>query len=109
MQVKTDILGDVIKAARQSADITVEALAERIGVTERYLYRIENEGKRPSYDVLYKLIRTLSISPDRIFFPERLSRESEIDELIRMLCMCDARSLEVIRATAKVLIETAGR
>ena len=107
MQVKTDILGDVIKAARQSADITVEVLAERVGVTERYLYRIENEGKRPSYDVLYKLIRALSVPPDRIFFPEKAAWETETESLIRMLCVCDKRSLEVIKATARALIETA--
>ena len=64
MQEKADTLGDVIKNARMEADITMEALAERIGVTERYLYRIENEGKKPSYDVLKKLIRELAIQPD---------------------------------------------
>ncbi|MGN0587378.1 MAG: helix-turn-helix domain-containing protein [Oscillospiraceae bacterium] len=26
----------------------MEELAERVGITERYLYRIENEGKKPS-------------------------------------------------------------
>lgn len=36
--------GAIIKAARQKADITMEKLAERINITERYLYRIENEG-----------------------------------------------------------------
>jgi len=39
------MLGEVIKSARLAADITMEALADRIGITERYLYRIENEGK----------------------------------------------------------------
>ena len=105
MQVKTDILGNVIKAARQSANITVEALAERVGVTERYLYRIENEGKRPSYDVLYKLIRVLAISPDDIFYPEKTSYNSEIESLIKLLYNCDSRYLEVIKATANELIK----
>ncbi len=44
------------KAAREKSGITIEALAERAEITERYLYRIENEGKKPSFDVLYKLI-----------------------------------------------------
>ena len=48
MQIKYETLGDIIKSARTKADITVEALAEKIGVSERYVYRIENEGKRPS-------------------------------------------------------------
>lgn len=74
VQEKADTLGDVIKNARMEADITMEALAERIGVTERYLYRIENEGKKPSYDVLKKLIRELAIQPDLIFTPKSPSK-----------------------------------
>ena len=33
-------LGDVIKAAREKSDLTAEALSEKVGVTERHLYRI---------------------------------------------------------------------
>ena len=102
-----DTLSAVIKTAREKADITIELLAEKVGVTERYLYRIENEGKKPSYEVLYKLIRVLSISPDSIFYPEKPSKDSEVENLIRMLYRCDECSLEVVKATAKALIDTA--
>lgn len=64
-----ETLGEIIKNARTKADITVEALANKVGVSERFIYRIENEGKKPSYDILYKLIRELAIVPDQIFFP----------------------------------------
>lgn len=46
-----DTLGDVIKDARQNKSITIEALAEKLDVTERYMYRLENEHKKPSYDI----------------------------------------------------------
>lgn len=107
MHCNPETLGDILKLAREKADITVETLADRVGITERYLYRIENEGKKPSYDVLYKLIRELSILPDSIFYPEKPSKDSEIENLLRMLYSCDERSLEVIKATAKALIDTA--
>ena len=100
-------LGDIIKNAREKAGITIEALANKVDITERYLYRIENENKKPSYDVLYKLIRELSISPDLIFYPEKPSKDSEVENLLRQLSDCDERSLEVIKATAKALIDTA--
>ncbi len=61
MYIKHETLGDIIKSARQKADITIEELANRVNITERYLYRIENESKKPSFDVLYRLIRELSI------------------------------------------------
>ena len=100
-------LGDIIKNAREKAGITIEALANKVDITERYLYGIENENKKPSYDVLYKLIRELSISPDLIFYPEKPSKDSEVENLLRQLSDCDDRSLQVIKATAKALIDTA--
>lgn len=102
-----ETLGDVIKEARQKSGLTMEELAFRVDITTRYLYRIENEGKKPSYDVLYRLIRELSITPDSIFYPERSTKDSEVENLIRRLYNCDERSLEVIKATALALIETA--
>ena len=63
MQNEHEMLGEIIKNARMKADITVEDLAAKVGVGERFIYRIENEGKKPSYDILYKLIRELSILP----------------------------------------------
>lgn len=45
MHNKPETLGCIIKTARENAKITIEALADRAGITERYLYRIENEGK----------------------------------------------------------------
>ena len=99
-------LGSIIKTAREKAGITIEALANKVDVTERYLYRIENENKKPSFDVLYKLIRELSISPDTIFYPEKPTKDSEVENLLRQLSDCDDRSLHVIKATAKALIDT---
>ena len=99
-------LSGIIKSARQHADITVEKLAEKIGVTERYLYRIENEDKKPSFDILYKLIRELNISPDSIFYPEKPSKDSEIENLVRLLYNCDERSMEIVKATVKAAVES---
>ena len=107
MHNQPETLGSILKAAREKAGITIEALAERAKITERYLYRIENEGKKPSFDVLYKLIRELSISADSIFYPEKPSKDSEVENLLRMLSACDERSLEVVKATVKALIDTA--
>lgn len=102
-----DVLGAVIKSARLNADTTMEKLAERVGVTERYLYRIENEGQKPSYDVFIKLLRELSIDPRLIVYPELKYTEDEVGELLRMLCACDKRSVEVAKATIRTLIDTA--
>ena len=107
MQNNHGTLGDIVKAARLRAGITNEALAERLNVSERYLYRIENKGQKPSFGVLYRLIRELNIVPEEIFYPEKPSKDSEVEEILRMLSACDERSMEVVKATAKALIATA--
>ncbi|MBR5180431.1 MAG: helix-turn-helix transcriptional regulator [Lachnospiraceae bacterium] len=99
----TETLGQVIKKARKHHNLTIEALAEKIGVSERYLYRIENEGKKPSFDVLYSLVRALSISSDSIFYPEKPTKESEIEDLVRMLYNCNERDLEIVKAVVKII------
>ena len=109
MQSNHETLGDIIKSARQKADITIEELANRVNITERYLYRIENEGKKPSFDVLYRLIRELSILPDSIFYPEKLVEDSEVENLIRMMYSCDERSMAIIKATIKAAIDSQPR
>ena len=106
MQNEHETLGEIIKNARIKADITVEDLAAKVGVTERFIYRIENEGKKPSYDILYKLIRALSILPDQIFFPEKQIEDSEMENLVRMLYNCDERSMQIIQATAKAALDS---
>ena len=68
--------------------------------------RIENEGKKPSYDILYKLIRALSILPDQIFFPEKQIEDSEMESLVRMLYNCDERSMQIIKATVRAALDS---
>ncbi len=55
-----EMLGEIIKTAREKSDLTVEELTARVGISERYLYRIENEGKVPKFDVLKELVREVS-------------------------------------------------
>lgn len=107
MHNQPGILGTVIHNMRERAEITVEDLAERVGVTPRYIYRIENEGKKPSYDVLFDLILELNIPSDMIFHSEKPADDSEIAQMLRMLGHCDERSLTVVKATIQALLDTA--
>lgn len=60
MQKQPETPSEIIKAARDKSDLTVEELTDRVGITERYLYRIENEGKVPTFEVLKKIVREWS-------------------------------------------------
>lgn len=73
MQKYPELLGAVVKAARLRADLSIKEVAERVDITDRYLCRIENEGQKPSFKVLCRLVHTLSIPGDYIFYPEKRS------------------------------------
>ena len=62
-----------------------------------------------SYEILFNLIRELDISPDLIFYPEKPSKDSEIEDLVRLLYNCDERSMEIIKATAKAAVSGQGK
>ncbi|WP_313559004.1 helix-turn-helix domain-containing protein [Ruminiclostridium cellobioparum] len=100
-----DRLGSILKAARKTKGLTREQLAETLKITPRYLMSIENENKKPSYDVLFRLIRELGISADTIFYPERESTSSEIEMINRRLYLCDERRLKVIGATVTAILD----
>ncbi len=106
MHKKHDTLGHIVKAARKNNDLTREQLAEKLGITPRYLMSIENENKKPSFDLLYRLIRVLDISSDSIFYPEKQYADPITEQLVHKLRLCDERGLKIIQATLNTIIET---
>ena len=105
MHINDNYLGSIIKSARLKKGLTQEALAEIVGVGLRHIMGIENEGSYPSYDVLYKIIRELHISADIIFYPEKLSKDAQLEDIIPMLYCCNERSINIIRAMIKAVLE----
>lgn len=100
-----DVLGQIIKDARHKEKLTREEFAERIGKSARYIASIENEGSKPSYNVLADIIHALRIDANKIFYPENKTATQDKDELICIMNLCDERSLSIILATAKAVIE----
>ena len=101
-----DTLGVTMKNARSVSGLTQAQLAKRLGVSNRYIMLIENSRKKPSYKLLLRIVRELNIQPDLIFYPEKPSKDSRVEDLIRMLHNCDERSMKVIRATVKAALDS---
>ena len=98
-------LGAVIKAARNKKGWTQGELGEKIGVGERHIMGIENEGKFPSYEVLYSLVHELNIPGDNVFYPEIYAEDTEFSYLIRLLKRSDKRDIRAITALAQALLD----
>ena len=106
MQDKPEKFSDIVKHFRARAEFTVEKVAELANITERYLYRIENEDKTPSFDVLGRLVRALSIPGDYIFYAkEKVSHDPDVEEIIHMLYRCDKRALNIVKAVLRAILD----
>jgi len=71
-----DRLGTVIKSSRRTKGITQSQLATRLDITARYLKAIENSGRKPSYNLLVRMINELDIPTDSVFQIEQKKDES---------------------------------
>ena len=99
-------MGPLIKIARLEAKLTQDELAERIGVTPRYIMAIENEVKCPALDVWFRLIRTLHISADSIVYPENSETKDDDEQLILMIRMLDYKNKRVTKAAIQAMLDT---
>jgi DNA-binding XRE family transcriptional regulator len=106
VRMNKNSLGDIIKSARINIGMTQDMLAEKVGVGQRHIMAIENEGKYPSYALLYKLIRELHISADTIFAPEKNLENLRLKRTIQMLYLCDERSLRIVEATVSAVLDS---
>jgi len=102
----SDKLGSVIKTARTEMNLTQKQLAERLSITPNYLMSLENKGKTPSADLLFRIIRELEISADTIFYPENGHDTALVNKLQILLSKCDDRDITVIIGTIQSLIQT---
>ena len=105
MHTSHDKLGDIIKFYRENSNYTVEKLANEVGITERYLYRIENEGKKPSFEVLRKLIQVLSIPSDSIFYPSENQDNIIFKRIMCLLLKCNYDKLGYIEIIISNLMD----
>lgn len=78
-------MGAVIQEARIAHGITQTALAEKIDVSLRTIIAIENGKRNPTFNVLYKIIRELSIPADLKFRPDNVPGTPEQEQFIREL------------------------
>ncbi len=98
-----DDVGQIIKQIRNRKKLKREEVSERAGISSRYLARIENEAKKPSYRVVYKIIRALGISANELVYPEQSTPTTAKQELTNLLNQLDEADVLVALATVRAL------
>jgi DNA-binding XRE family transcriptional regulator len=58
-ELRTDLLGQAIKQARQERNLTQEQLGELVGVQKAQISKIENSVKNARFDTILKVFEAL--------------------------------------------------
>lgn len=95
------VLGAAIRTARLEKHYTHEALAELVGITPTHLKHIESEHRKPSIDLLYRLVQALNLSLDSLFFPER--EDDTFHKTERRMRQCSESQLRILYATMEAM------
>lgn len=99
-------IGNILKQERLRLGYTRDQIAERADIGIRYLIAIENDEKKPKFDVLYRLIRAIGLDPCKLFYPELEGGEDESNRLIRLLQNCSDQDQKLIAAMIDTLVDT---
>lgn len=99
-----ETLGKIIKSARINKKLTQDQAAKLLEISPRHYQYIENDEKKPGYDLLGRIIHKLGISPDTIFFQQNETNNSNLAALIQKIRLCDEQKLSVIQATTDALL-----
>lgn len=101
-------LGEVVFQGRKRMKMTQATLAEKTGVTEQTIRKIEHGESNPQFDVLYAIVTTLQIDPSEIFYPgsNQHSQARKMLEILLSECSDNqiAALLPIIRASLDVII-----
>lgn len=81
-------LADAMRKSRTELGLSQEKLAEILGFDSRTILNIENGRGNPKFEKLYPLVRHLNISADRIFYPESVTPQPNLQKLFIMLNDC---------------------
>ena len=106
-EVKTEmdkVFGAILKKYRKSFHYTQADIAEKLGISEKYVSRIETGIGGISKETLAKYMNILGISPNVIYKDfisnEKVQKEIEVSEQLSGLSF---EKLEVILEIAKML------
>ena len=91
MKVDYKFIGKRVKASRLNRHLTQEELAEKTGVSDVFISYIETGLRRPSFDTIIKIARTLDVLIDSLVNNDSLFRLPEgYRELYEILFDCDS-------------------
>lgn len=59
-----------LKELRKKKELTNKAMGDMLGVSKVFYWQLENNKRRISYDMAYKIAKIFDTKPDDIFYDE---------------------------------------
>lgn len=97
-------IGERIKYLREVNNYTRDALAERIGISAKFLYEIEKGRKGFSADTLVKIARSVSVSCDYIMLGDN-EQNKVISDIEKIMEEFSIEQLEQLREILEMVIK----
>lgn len=103
MKTATEMLGARIREQRKRKGITQEQLAEKLGIDQKHMSKIELGKSYPSLDRLIKVGEVLEVPLPSLFEFEHLGEErdrlKQINDMVQMLGEKDQRRVyKIVKA-----------
>ena len=83
MSTSISSIGKRIALARKNAGLTQATLAERIGISEKYLSRVECGKQTPTVMVIVKICESLCISADELLLTETIATHNALESKLQ--------------------------
>jgi len=93
-----ELIGVRLKRLRQRRKLSQEALAEKVGISSKYVSSIERGKENPTLDIMIKLAHTLGVEMEELFaISHEESNPKKLRELInRLLKEADGEKMRMI-------------
>lgn len=99
-------LGERIKIYRVKRGLTQEKLAEKVGVNETYISRVETGSAKPSLKLLFNLSVVLETTMDNLIVDSKLIEDNPVDKSIEeMLLGCNETEKIMIKGLIATVIQ----
>ena len=95
------VLGEVFKEYRVINKLTQEKIAEKLGISVKYISRIENGTGGVKVETLVNYMNILGISPNVIF--EKLIVNKDLENQIELSCKASKLSEEKLNFVISVI------
>ncbi len=97
-------IGGRIRELREIQNYTREAFAEKVDISEKFLYEIEVGKKSFSADTLGRIAKALSVSCDYIMFGEDTGHRSA-EKIFCVLEMLEPKQVSRMQDIVKILYD----